>query len=76
MAGPNFIEFVYQVYVLEGCHPDFTWPVPSTVDPTEVALYESDDGLAVLRVTVDYAAQELRIGNDYIVSRKNEIFDL
>ena len=64
----HLIGFADQVFVLEGRHPEFAWPAPPTVDPTEVALYESEAGLAVLRVTVDYAAKEMRISNDYIVS--------
>ena len=59
--------FVDQVFVIEGRHPEFVWPAPPTVDPTVVALYESEAGLAVLRVTVDYVAKEMRISNDYIV---------
>ena len=64
----HLIGFADQVFVLEGRHPEFAWPAPPTVDPTEVSLYESEAGLAVLRVTVDYAAKEMRISNDYIVS--------
>ena len=67
-AARHSMGYVDQVFVLEGRHPEIVWPAPPTVDPTVVALYEAEAGLAVLRVTVDYAAKEMRISNDYIVS--------
>ena len=64
-------NLVIQVFVLEGRHPEFISSAAPNVDPTVVSFYESEAGLAVLRVTVDYSAKELRISNDYIVGYSN-----
>ena len=56
-----------QVFVLEGRHPEFIRLAAPNADPTVVSFYESEAGLAVPRVTVDYSAKEMRISNDYIV---------